>query len=187
MLTNRYGCKDSGEVVVRVNPKLRVGAGPDRGMFEGDTLMLQGSVIGDPLDFYWLPNQWMNDAKLLKPIVSATDNIRYTLYATSKLGCPIQQDDIQISVYKKLRIPNSFSPNGDGIHDRWVIENGNTYPNGSVSVFSRNGSLVYTAKATAVNWDGTLQHKILPVGTYYYVIDLGINRPLVSGWIWLVR
>ena len=187
MLTNRYGCKDSAEVVVRVNPKLRVGAGPDRGMFEGDTLMLQGSVIGDPLDFYWLPNQWMNDAKLLMPIVSPTDNIRYTLYATSKLGCPIQQDEVQISVYKKLRIPNSFSPNGDGIHDRWVIENGNTYPNGSVSVFSRDGRLVYTAKATAVNWDGTLQHKILPVGTYYYVIDLGINRPLVTGWIWLVR
>ena len=187
MLTNRYGCKDSAEVVVRVNPKLGVGAGPDRGMFEGDTLILQGSVTGDPLDFYWLPNQWMNDAKLLKPIVSATDNIRYTLYATSKLGCPIQQDDVQISVYKKLRIPNSFSPNGDGIHDRWVIENGNTYPNGTVSVFSRNGRLVYTAKATAVNWDGTLQQKNLPVGTYYYVIDLGINRPPVSGWIWLVR
>jgi gliding motility-associated-like protein len=56
-----------------------------------------------------------------------------------------------------------------------------------VSVFSRNGRLVYTAKATAVNWDGTLQQKSLPVGTYYYVIDLGINRPPVSGWIWLVR
>jgi gliding motility-associated-like protein len=187
MLTNRYGCKDSAEVVVRVNQKLRVGAGPDRGMFEGDTLILQGSVTGDPLDFYWLPNQWMNDAKLLKPIVSATDNIRYTLYATSKLGCPIQQDDVQISVYKKLRIPNSFSPNGDGIHDSWVIENGNTYPNGMAYVYSRNGSLVYTAKATAVNWNGTLQGKQLPVGTYYYVIQLGINRPAATGWIWLTR
>jgi gliding motility-associated-like protein len=187
MLTNRYGCKDSAEVVVRVNQKLRVGAGPDRGMFEGDTLILQGSVTGDPLDFYWLPNQWMNDAKLLKPIVSATDNIRYTLYATSKLGCPIQQDDVQISVYKKLRIPNSFSPNGDGIHDSWVIENGNTYPNGMAYVYSRNGSLVYTAKATAVNWNGTLQGNQLPVGTYYYVIQLGINRPAATGWIWLTR
>jgi len=187
LLTNPFGCKDSASVLVRVNPKLWVTAGFDRGMFEGDTLILQGSVSGDPLDFYWLPSQWLNDAKTLKPVVSATDNIRYTLYATSKVGCVIQQDDVQITVYKKLRIPNSFTPNGDGIHDRWMIENGNTYPNGTVSVYSRDGRLVYTAKATAVNWDGTLQHKVLPIGTYYYVIDLGINRPPVTGWIWLVR
>lgn len=187
MLTNSYGCKDSAVVLVRVNPIVFVSAGPDRGMFEGDTLILQGAVKGDPLDYYWLPDQWISNAKVLQPVVSPTENIRYILYASSKTGCSIKQDDVQITVYKKLRIPNSFSPNGDGIHDSWVIENGNTYPNGIAYVYSRNGSLVYSAKTTAVNWNGTLQGNQLPVGTYYYVIQLGINRPAATGWIGLTR
>ncbi|MBU3744243.1 MAG: hypothetical protein FGM61_06790, partial [Sediminibacterium sp.] len=45
--------------------------------------------------------------------------------------------------------------------------------------------LVYRAKVTASNWDGYVQGKVLPVGTYYYVIDLGINRPPLTGWLWL--
>jgi len=186
MLSNQYGCKDSAVVLIRVLPVVKVDAGADISMFEGDTVSLKGKITGEPAGYYWLPDRWINNTQTLQPVISPQENIQYILNATSPYGCPIQQDAVQIFVYKKLRIPNSFSPNGDGIHDRWVIENANVYPNATVSVFSRSGRLVYTANVNAANWDGYIQGKRLPVGTYYYVIDLGINRPAVTGWIWLI-
>jgi len=86
-----------------------------------------------------------------------------------------------------LVIPNTFTPNGDGINDTWDIRYINAYSNCTVSVFTRYGQKVYSSLGYAVPWDGTYNGKLLPTGTYYYIIDLKNNLPLLSGWITLIR
>lgn len=72
----------------------------------------------------------------------------------------------------KLRIPNSFSPNGDGINDVWIIQDLDKYSYVSISVFNRNGQKVYTGNGKDKPFNGIWNGSTLSVGTYYYVIGI---------------
>jgi gliding motility-associated-like protein len=124
---------------------------------------------------------------LLAPTVNPTDTITYTLYALPGQGCPAVADNVFVLVYKKLKVPNAFSPNGDGINDTWVITGLNTYPEAILRVYSRNGMLMFQSRANGIAWDGTYQGKPLPIATYYYVIDLNAGIAPVSGWVVIFR
>ena len=47
-----------------------------------------------------------------------------------------------------------------------------TYPESETSVFNRYGQLVFRSQGYNTEWDGTFSGSPLPVGTYYYMIDL---------------
>ncbi len=99
----------------------------------------------------------------------------------------MQTDDVFIRVFKKVIIPNAFSPNNDGINDTWKIEALETYPESNVSVFNRYGQVVYHSTGYNKPWDGKLNGIPLPVGTYYYKIDLKNNFSILSGWVLIIR
>jgi gliding motility-associated-like protein len=84
-------------------------------------------------------------------------------------------------------IPNTFTPNGDGINDVWNIEKIENYPNCTVNIFNRYGEKVYASVGYSVPWDGTYKGSPLPTGTYYYVIDLKKNNPLLSGYVAIIK
>ena len=76
-----------------------------------------------------------------------------------------------------LIIPSAFSPNQDGVNDRWVIKNLDFHPGSTVELFNRWGNLVYYAKNYKNDFDGTRDSidpisKGLPDGTYFYLIKL---------------
>lgn len=187
VVSNIYGCSDSVNVPVYVYKRLIVSAGPDKTIFEGDTITLNGSIKGNPSSIYWTPLLNIQNANTVNPVVSPPDNTLYTLNAVSGSGCPVETDDVWVRVYKKLKIPNVFSPNGDGINDTWQIQNMDTYPEAELKVFSRSGIPVFGMKSGGAFWDGNYKGKPVPVGTYYYVIDLKIQRPIVSGWVVVIR
>ena len=69
-------------------------------------------------------------------------------------------------------ISNVFTPNGDGVHETWEINNIDLYPDAVIEVFDKAGRLVFRADGGYANdWDGTFNGKQLPMETYYYVID----------------
>ncbi|WP_197057322.1 Ig-like domain-containing protein, partial [Alistipes sp. ZOR0009] len=78
-----------------------------------------------------------------------------------------------------VKIPDGFSPNGDGVNDRFVIKGLETYPNNVLRIFNRWGNIVYQMKGYDNSWDGKNGGKglhigvDLPDGTYYYILDLG--------------
>jgi gliding motility-associated-like protein len=186
-VTNQSGCKDSATVAVNVYKRLIVDAGPDKSILAGATVMLDGTVKGTALNIYWMPTINMQNANSLTPLVTPTDKTTYTLFAVAGSGCPVESDSVVVNVYKSLNIPNIFSPNGDGVNDTWMIPNIDDYPQASIKVFSRSGQLVFEAKSGSREWNGTYNGKPLPLATYYYVIDLNIGRPVLSGPIVIIR
>ncbi|MEN2398675.1 gliding motility-associated C-terminal domain-containing protein, partial [Flavobacterium sp. MC2016-06] len=90
-----------------------------------------------------------------------------------------------------LKINNEFSPNDDGINDVFYIDCIANYPDNTLEVYNRWGKQVYIRKGYKNTWDGTSETKgslkVLPVGTYFYILDLGDGTPKTSGWLYLKR
>jgi gliding motility-associated-like protein/uncharacterized repeat protein (TIGR01451 family) len=92
-----------------------------------------------------------------------------------------------------LFIPEGFSPNGDGINDLFVIVGINYYPENTIVIFNRWGDKVFEANPYQNIWDGTSNIGIrvggneLPIGTYFYLLDLGNETNVIKGTIYLNR
>ena len=74
---------------------------------------------------------------------------------------------------------NVITPNGDGVNDLLVfpcLESG-LYPKNKLIVFNQWGDEVYSASPYLNDWSGTYKSKDLPVGTYYYLLDLRNGAP----------
>ncbi|RYE17160.1 MAG: gliding motility-associated C-terminal domain-containing protein [Sphingobacteriaceae bacterium] len=86
-----------------------------------------------------------------------------------------------------LVVPNTFTPNSDGINDTWDLRALLAYPDCLIQVFNRYGAMVYQRIGYTSGWDGTTGGRPLPVGTYYYLIDLKKGRQPLSGSLTILR
>ena len=88
-------------------------------------------------------------------------------------------------------MPNSFTPNGDGINDFWGIDGIGAFPGTKVEVFNRWGQLVHRSLGYTQPWDGNGRSgKPLTPGTYYYVIELNdesLPIPPETGHVAIIR
>ena len=85
-----------------------------------------------------------------------------------------------------LRIPNVFTPNGDGVNDTWEIVNIEMFPAAEVRIFNRWGQQLFSSKGYAEPWDGSYRGHFVPAGTYMYVIDLFNDEEPYKGAVTIV-
>lgn len=90
-----------------------------------------------------------------------------TLTTTDANGCTSTAEAV-ITVAFDLRIPEGFSPNGDGVNDLFVIQGIEAFPGTSLQVFNRWGGVVFENTRYNNDFDGDG----LPVGTYFYILKL---------------
>lgn len=87
--------------------------------------------------------------------------------------------------YFTLSVPNVISPNGDGINDRLDFSGISSFENFSFKIFDRFGKEVYSGNSANPFWDGKSSHRILPSGTYWYLLKWSISgtEKIKTGWI----
>jgi gliding motility-associated-like protein len=186
-VTNAAGCTDTASTTVTVVQAPVVKAGDDQKMTEGQSIKLDGSITGTNFTYFWTPATNLSSSTVLNPVATPTEDITYTLHAIDGNGCGFEiTDDVFIRVFKKVVVPNTFTPNNDAINDTWAIEALETYPESTTQVFNRYGIMVFQSKGYPKAWDGKQNGKPLPEGTYYYKIDLKTGVVL-SGWLAILR
>jgi gliding motility-associated-like protein len=78
------------------------------------------------------------------------------------------------------RLPNVFTPNGDGINDMYKSWNLNDYiQKVDMKIFNRYGKEIYTTSDPAINWNGSFNDKLVATGVYYYICD--VYEPRITG------
>ncbi|MGC8824118.1 MAG: gliding motility-associated C-terminal domain-containing protein [Bacteroidales bacterium] len=85
--------------------------------------------------------------------------------------CRSASDTLIVTV-NDIRIPEGFSPNGDGINDTLVIKGLEQVSNAELIVLNRWGIEVYHSKDYKNNWDGKYKGNVLPLDTYYLILNV---------------
>ena len=94
----------------------------------------------------------------------------------------------------RVDIPESFSPNGDGVNETFLMPGLSDFPGNEVTIYNRWSREVYRIMNYHLPghaWTGHVQNdparKELPAGTYFYVLDLGGGNGMRKGFVQLVR
>ncbi len=174
-LKSANGCDSL--VTLNLTVSTKVDLGPGRTMCFGDTILLSPGVYSQ---YQWQDNSTNPQYKVVTPGT-------YWVKVTDTAGC-MSADTVVISPGNCLaKIPNTFTPNGDGINDTWQIDALQSYPQCTVLIYNRWGQQVFKSIGYTKAWDGQYGSKPVPFGVYYYVISLGSNGPPLSGYVTVVR
>lgn len=186
-VSNGY-CETSTQIKVEVIEELKAMAGTDFKIILGNSVQLKGSATGENIEkIFWTPSDYLDDPTKLNPIATPPVSTTYTLNVTSSSGCISSTDQVFVKVYEKVVVPNSFSPNGDGINDSWNVIAIDAYINPLVKVMNRYGQLMFESSGEKTSWDGKHKNEDLPVGVYYYIIYLEPDLKPLSGSLTLIR
>ncbi|HZI54313.1 MAG TPA: gliding motility-associated C-terminal domain-containing protein, partial [Chitinophagaceae bacterium] len=184
---NEYSCYDTISVRINVWKKPKAVAGPDKLTIKNKSIQLDGKAAGTGVSYFWSPPDHLDNPLLERPKASPPETKIYMMTVVSDMGCGSSTDEMKVEVVNKLFIPNAFTPNDDGLNDRWTIILFEEYPKGVVNVFNRYGQLVYRSYASGYTpWDGKFNGEFTLQGTYVYFVDLGNGSPLLKGTVTVV-
>lgn len=121
----------------------------------------------------------------------------YRVYTINTNGDTSYSNVAYVSGAGVYNIPNSFTPNNDGLNDVFNFytlfmtgETINDVPDFEIEIYSRWGQLIHYGTDINKPWDGTAKGEIQPPGVYKYRIkftDGNENRKYIRGTIHLIR
>ena len=167
------GCGSLASVKqITINPLPPINAGPDITLSPNNNVVINATIINpSAYSFLWSPVIALNNTSILNPITSTLINTTYTITATNNTTNCIAKDSMVVNTLLPLFIPNSFTPNGDNVNEKWIIPALAFYPNAIVSVYNRYGEKIFETKNYASNpWDGNYKFTAQPQGSYVYYI-----------------
>gem|GEM_PF-3985435 len=185
---NASGCvSDTIKHILVIADKPQVDAGPSLTMRVGGSIILQGSVSDPTLNIQWTPSLYLNNSGIATPTSTTPVSQLYLLTVSGQGNCTAT-DTMYVRVLQDIKIPNAFTPNGDGMNDVWRIPFLIDYPLATLEIYNRWGQSVYKQTGNPKPWDGKLNGTLLPIGAYYYIIDTkdGANGKY-SGSVLLIR
>ncbi|MFO7370358.1 MAG: gliding motility-associated C-terminal domain-containing protein [Bacteroidales bacterium] len=196
-VTDEFGCydQDTVNIYVYIVPEMLIydifnDEYADSVVYLEEGLPFAMGTSSGFFTYLWEPNIWITDNTLGEVIVTPLKDTVYTVTGTTLDGCP-STDYIRIIIRKPITIYTGFSPNADGVNDTWEIKNAEGYGDLiRVRVYNRWGEPVFESKGYggSQKWDGTRNGRPMPVGSYYYIIDVkdGKSEPY-TGTVTILR
>lgn len=141
----------------------------------------QDTTVCDDVPFIIIPLsqttgnlEWEDGSNSPNFLVESPGLINVTLTE----GLCVGRDSIQVNfkdcIDFEVFIPNAFSPNEDGVNDRFEIffAEGLVIESFDITIFDRWGNRVFTSKSTEESWDGKFNTQDLDTGVYGYFINV---------------
>lgn len=146
----------------------------------GESVELNLNVNQQNLSIFWTPFETLSDTSGTSVTATPFQNTLYQVAVTNSLGC-VKYDTafVQVNIDRTVFIPNTFTPNNDGINDTFGVLSGNPALT-SVQRFivvDRWGEVVFEAhdcqpEEFLCEWDGTFRGKKAEQGMYTYFVEL---------------
>lgn len=196
---DKNNCPWDTSLVFLLPPPLSLELGEDRTITIGETVRIEPLTnAADILDWQWraAPDVAIDSSLVLE--ARPFEKTNFTLTVRNDYGC-VLQDEISVFVDKEFLIgaPNAFSPDGDGLNDRFLLfgKTSNIERIESFQIFDRWGNKVFEASDLELNnetagWDGRYKNQLLNTGVYIWiakVIRVDQETSLLSGDVVLIR
>ncbi|WEK34134.1 MAG: gliding motility-associated C-terminal domain-containing protein [Candidatus Pseudobacter hemicellulosilyticus] len=127
-------------------------------------------------NYLWTPALGLDSARSATPIAAIDKTTEFIVQGTNQFGCA-GYDTIVVAVKVEeepvFRVPNAFTPNGDGKNDCFGIRQWGAAEIREFTVFNRYGQRLFTSNNVGKCWDGTFKNTPQPGGQYVYVIKAG--------------
>ena len=142
----------------------------------GESIPLEALPDFNFYNFNWTPITYLDCASCLSTNAMPPTSMSYVLSGQNELGCTIQHS-IFISILtpsQEIFIPNAFSPNGDGINDKFLIYGPNNFQINQLEIYDRWGGLLHHQKNLHLTdgWDGYHNGQLINTGVYIYVVEI---------------
>jgi len=181
-VTDANGCSFEDAIILSLSgPQANFNSDPEGGAQTGVNVQFTDVSTGNPVAWLWNFGDNNNASSQNAAHTFNTEGeLNISLIVTDVAGCSDTLSRVFV-VSNSLKIPNSFTPNGDGFNDFFVISGLAAFPNSSLQIFNRWGTEIYQSADYQNNWDGTTN----PEGVYFYVLKT--NEKAYSGDVTLKR
>ncbi|MFV0483204.1 MAG: gliding motility-associated C-terminal domain-containing protein [Bacteroidales bacterium] len=147
---------------------------------------ITGAILPSDVEKYYEVNVYAR-----APIAGGATDANGQVILDTLAQCQVVLD---VTCRKDLIVGQIITPNNDGKNDTWLIQGLENYPNHKIRVYGRWGDLVFETSYYRNDWAADCRtancmgNGNLPVGTYYWIIDLGIegDNEVLSGFMEVV-
>ncbi|HKH63558.1 MAG TPA: PKD domain-containing protein [Flavitalea sp.] len=177
-VANLLGCKNSDSKDVVVAPLPVITMGPDPVIPVGTGIDLPVAYSRNIRLYNWTPTNNLSCTDCSIPYANPKFTSKYKVTVTDSNGCRTSSD-VTVRVVctdKNYFVPNTFTPNSDGVNDIFYPRGSSIDRIQSMRVFNRWGQLVFdkknfTANSISDGWNGMFQGRPANMDTYVYVIE----------------
>jgi len=149
---------------------------------EGRQLSWESTSLEDNFYFVLNKNESRETLKYIQNIADTENESNHKNIDNTKMSTNIKYEEF------KKGIPASFTPNEDNNNDEWLIPGIELFPGAEMEIFDRWGGRIFKSDIGYTKpWDGNSKGKDLPMGTYYYIIDLKNGHAKIKGDVVLIR
>lgn len=199
-ISDANGCAVDTTIIILTGVDIQVNL-PENILVTSDQNGAIHGIINIPLNevniVQWTPPGVVLCDTCLSTFINTHDSQILTVTVIDVRGCiATAQTSVTAFPSPKIYIPNTFSPNGDGINDQFTI-----YTNDGIAsilelnIFDRWGDNLYHAlniptNNSLVGWDGKFHFKDLPSATFVYILKLQMadgTTKVMTGDVTLVR
>lgn len=145
----------------------------------GTAFQLKTTNSSDITKWKWTPAKYIDNANVASPNAIAKESIVYTCVATNEGKC-LAREEVKVTVVcnnGNIFVPNTFSPNGDGVNDMFYPRGKGVYTIKSFRIFNRWGEMVFEktnfqANDASAGWDGNYKGAKQPSDAYVYSLEI---------------
>jgi gliding motility-associated-like protein len=131
-------------------------------------------IVSGALQYNWIPATGLSNSAIYNPVASPYVTTQYIVTGTDNNGC---NNKDTLIVYRKggkyfgFNIPNSFTPNRDGINDCFGVTYWGETKNFHLMIYNRLGEKVFETRDVSECWNGNYKDIPSENGNYVYYLN----------------
>jgi gliding motility-associated-like protein len=167
-VSNNGSCGKTATVLVKVNPNPQVFAGRDTTFNLDEPMFITATGTGT---LTWLSGEGIFCKDCPETKINATQSGCYVIETVNEFGCKASDEVcIEVTTNSGIFIPNSFTPNDDGLNDVFLVQ-GYSLSDVKLEIFDRWGEKLFSSNDQKLGWNGTYKGTACKSDVYVYKLS----------------